>query len=125
VATTALDATLGAPEDLDVQRDEAGVGVKLHRVKTSIHVRHTGHELPEIIRASFQILEQLPRLADRVADFRAFNLVVMVSAAAGAAKQKSGPFLRSDPAEVPLARPAVVDVRLAAGLPFDVSGPRP
>jgi hypothetical protein len=45
----------------------------------SVHVRHTAHELPEIIRASFQILEQLPRLADRVADFRAFNLADAVA----------------------------------------------
>ncbi len=45
----------------------------------SVHVRHTGHELPEIIQASFQILEQLPRLADRVADFRGFNLADAVA----------------------------------------------
>jgi Domain of unknown function (DUF932) len=36
----------------------------------SIHVRHTGHEVPEIIKASFQILGQLPLLAERVASFR-------------------------------------------------------
>ena len=36
----------------------------------SVHVRHTRHELPEIIEASFKILGQLPALADRVASFR-------------------------------------------------------
>ena len=36
----------------------------------SVHVRHTCHELPEIIEASFKILGQLPLLADRVASFR-------------------------------------------------------
>ena len=40
----------------------------------SIHVRHTGQELGEIIRASFTILAQLPRIADRVASFRSIGL---------------------------------------------------
>ena len=40
----------------------------------SIHVRHTGQEIGQIIQASFQILEQLPRLADRVAKFRTVGL---------------------------------------------------
>ena len=40
----------------------------------SIHVRHTGQEIGQIIQASFQILEQLPKLADRVAKFRTVGL---------------------------------------------------
>ena len=40
----------------------------------SIHVRHTGQEVGEILTASFQILEQLPKLADRVAKFRSVGL---------------------------------------------------
>jgi hypothetical protein len=36
----------------------------------SVHIRHSGHELPEIIEASFKILGQLPLLAERVATFR-------------------------------------------------------
>jgi hypothetical protein len=40
----------------------------------SIHVRHTGQEIGHIIQASFQILEQLPKLADRVANFRTVGL---------------------------------------------------
>jgi hypothetical protein len=40
----------------------------------SIHVRHTGQELGKIIRASFTILAQLPRIADRVASFRSVGL---------------------------------------------------
>lgn len=40
----------------------------------AVHVRHTGQELGQIIQASFQILEQLPRLSDRVADFRSVGL---------------------------------------------------
>ena len=36
----------------------------------SVHVRHTRHELPEIIEASFKILGQLPLLAERIASFR-------------------------------------------------------
>jgi len=40
----------------------------------SIHVRHTGQEIGQIITASFQILEQLPKLADRVARFRSIGL---------------------------------------------------
>jgi len=40
----------------------------------AVHVRHTGQELQNIIQASFQILGQLPRIADRVADFRSVGL---------------------------------------------------
>jgi len=40
----------------------------------AIYVRHTGQELNRIIEASFTILGQLPRLAERVASFRAFGL---------------------------------------------------
>src|SRR5208283_738314 len=40
----------------------------------SIHVRHTGQEVGEIITASFTILGQLPKLADRVAKFRSVGL---------------------------------------------------
>ena len=45
----------------------------------SVHVRHTRHELPEIIEASFKILGQLPLLADRIATFR--NTMLSESAA--------------------------------------------
>ena len=40
----------------------------------AIHVRHTGQELGHIIRASFDILGQLPRIAERVASFRSISL---------------------------------------------------
>jgi hypothetical protein len=40
----------------------------------SIHVRHTGQEIGQIITASFQILDQLPKLADRVARFKSIGL---------------------------------------------------
>jgi hypothetical protein len=40
----------------------------------AIHVRHTGQELGHIIRASFEILGQLPKLADRVASFKSVAL---------------------------------------------------
>jgi hypothetical protein len=76
----------------------------------SVHVRHTGHELPEIIRASFQILEQLPRLADRVADFRAFNLA---DAVAQEFAQKALALRYSDPALAPIRADQLLDVRRA------------
>ena len=40
----------------------------------AVHVRHTGQELNRIIEASFTILGQLPRIAQRVAEFRSFQL---------------------------------------------------
>ena len=40
----------------------------------AIHVRHTGQEIGAIIQASFTILGQLPKLADRVASFRSISL---------------------------------------------------
>lgn len=40
----------------------------------AIHVRHTGQELNRIIEASFTILGQLPRIAERVASFRSVSL---------------------------------------------------
>jgi len=40
----------------------------------AIHVRHTGQELGRIIEASATLLGQLPRIADRVASFRATSL---------------------------------------------------
>jgi len=40
----------------------------------SIHVRHTGQEIGQIITASFEILGQLPKLADRVARMRSIGL---------------------------------------------------
>lgn len=40
----------------------------------AIHVRHTGQELNHIIEASFTILGQLPRIAERVSSFRSVSL---------------------------------------------------
>ena len=40
----------------------------------AIHVRHTGQELQAIIAASFSIMAQLPRIADRVKEFRSVGL---------------------------------------------------
>ncbi len=40
----------------------------------AVQVRHTGQELNRIIEASFTILGQLPRIAERVAEFRSFQL---------------------------------------------------
>jgi hypothetical protein len=74
----------------------------------SMYVRHTGHELPEIIRASFQILEQLPRMADRVADFRPFNLA---DAVAQDFAQKALALRYSDPALAPIRAEQLLDIR--------------
>ena len=74
----------------------------------AIHVRHTGQELNRIIEASFTILGQLPRIAERVADFRSVGLSDSV------ARQFATQALAlrySDPALAPIRAEQLLDVR--------------
>jgi hypothetical protein len=74
----------------------------------AIHVRHTGQELGHIIRASFDILGKLPKLADRVASFRAIEM------SNGAAQQFAEQALAlryNDSAAAPIRAEQLLDAR--------------
>ena len=74
----------------------------------AIHVRHTGQELGLIISASFDILSQLPKIADRVSQFRS---TLLSDAAAGDFAAKALALRYADPTTAPIRAEQLLDVR--------------
>ena len=74
----------------------------------AIHVRHTGQELGLIISASFDILSQLPKIADRVSQFRS---TLLSDAAAGDFATRALSLRYADPTTAPIRAEQLLDVR--------------
>ena len=74
----------------------------------AIHVRHTGQELNRIIEASFTILGQLPKLADRVALFRSISLT---DSAARVFAEQALALRYLDPTTAPIRAEQLLDAR--------------
>ena len=74
----------------------------------SVHVRHSGHELSEIIGASFKILGQLPVLAERVASFRSRALT---DGAAQLFASRALELRYPDPSKAPIRADQLLQVR--------------
>jgi len=74
----------------------------------AIHVRHTGQELHQIIAASFSILVQLPKLSDRVTEFRNITLS---DAAAREFATRALALRYTDPTTAPIRAEQLLDIR--------------
>ena len=74
----------------------------------AIHVRHTGQELGLIISASFDILSQLPKIADQVTEFRTRMLS---DPAAGEFATRALALRYTEPTAAPIRAEQLLDVR--------------